>query len=53
MKKEYLIKQEGNGKYNIYYYNNGVEESVEFYAYSDFIQQTEIRYGYTKHPDSL
>ncbi len=45
--KMYEIKQMPNGKYSVYYYINGNEETIEFYAYSDGIQVTEIRQGYT------
>jgi len=51
--KEYLIKLESTGKYNIYYYINGVEDTREFYAYDLNEPLTEIRVGYTKHKDSL
>ena len=53
MKKEYLIKKEDSGKYNIYYYENNVEVLIEFYAYNLLEPITEIRQGYTKHKDSL
>lgn len=53
MKKEYLIKLEKTGKYNIYYFINGVEDSVEYYGRSLELPQLEIKQGYTKHKDSL
>jgi hypothetical protein len=42
---EYEIKLE-NGKYNIYYYTDGILETKEFYAYDLSEPQTIIRYGY-------
>lgn len=42
---EYEIKLE-NGKYNIYYYTEGILESIEFYGYSLDEPQLIIRYGY-------
>jgi hypothetical protein len=45
MKFEYKIKLE-NGKYNIYYFINGVIDTVEFYGYSLNDSELIIRYGY-------
>ena len=42
---EYEIKLE-NGKYNIYYYTEGILESIEFYGYSLDEPLLIIRYGY-------
>lgn len=42
---EYEIKLE-NGKYNIYYYTEGILESIEFYGYKLDEPQLIIRYGY-------
>lgn len=42
---EYEIKSE-NGKYNIYYYTDGILETREFYAYNINEPLTIIRYGY-------
>ncbi len=53
MKKEYLIKLEKTGKYNIYYYINDVEDSIEFYGTKLEEPQLDIKQGYVKHKDSL
>ena len=42
---EYEIKLE-KGKYNIYYYTDGILETKEFYAYILEEPLTIIRYGY-------
>ena len=42
---EYEIKLE-NGKYNIYYYTEGILETKEFYGLSLEEPQIIIRYGY-------
>lgn len=41
----YEIKLE-NGKYNIYYYTEGILESIEFYGYKLDESLLIIRYGY-------
>lgn len=51
--KEYLIKKEDSGKYNIYYSENNIEVLIEFYAYKLEEPISEIRSGYTKHIDSV
>jgi len=43
--KTYEIKLE-NGKYNIYYYTNGEQETKEFYALDLDSPLGEIRQGY-------
>jgi hypothetical protein len=42
---EYEIKLENN-KYNIYYYTDGILDTVEFYGYSLGEPLLIIRYGY-------
>ena len=48
--KEYKIKLE-NGKYNIYYYVNGEEETKEFYGLDKNNPVTQIRFGYVEKVD--
>lgn len=56
MKKEYIIQQyeaANQIKFSITYIGGEFDGLKEFYAYDLNEPQTEIRQGYTQHPESL